>query len=64
MKPFPTLLCALCALCGFKSNATERPNVLLIVSDDQGYADAGFQGGRQAVTPHLDAMPADKNTTA
>ena len=56
MKPFLSILCALCALCGFKSNAAERPNVLIIVSDDQGYADAGFQDSRQAVTPHLDAL--------
>lgn len=33
-----------------------RPNVLIILSDDQGYADAGFQGGTEAPTPHLDAL--------
>jgi arylsulfatase A-like enzyme len=42
-------------LCG-DSFAADRPNILVIVSDDQGYADAGFQGSRQAVTPHLDAL--------
>ncbi|MDP3072595.1 MAG: sulfatase-like hydrolase/transferase [Opitutaceae bacterium] len=35
-----------------------RPNILLIVSDDQGYADAGFQGSRDIVTPHLDRLAA------
>jgi len=35
-----------------------RPNILLIVSDDQGYADAGFQGSRDIVTPHLDQLAA------
>ncbi len=35
-----------------------RPNVLLIVSDDQGYLDAGFQGGKQAMTPNLDRLAA------
>jgi arylsulfatase A-like enzyme len=33
-----------------------RPNVLLIVSDDQGYADAGFQGSKEIPTPHLDRL--------
>ena len=33
-----------------------RPNVLLIVSDDQGYADAGFQGTKDIPTPNLDAL--------
>jgi arylsulfatase A-like enzyme len=36
--------------------AADKPNILVIVSDDQGYADAGFQGSKQAVTPHLDAL--------
>ena len=35
---------------------TRRPNVLLIVSDDQGYADAGFQGSKEIPTPHLDRL--------
>lgn len=36
--------------------AAARPNILLIVSDDQGYADAGFQGSRDIVAPHLDRL--------
>ena len=36
--------------------AASKPNILIIVSDDQGYADVGFQGSKQAVTPHLDAL--------
>ena len=32
------------------------PNILVIVSDDQGYADAGFQGSREIPTPHLDSL--------
>lgn len=38
--------------------APARPNVLLIVSDDQGYADAGFQGAKDIPTPHLDRLAA------
>ncbi|MEM7310313.1 MAG: sulfatase-like hydrolase/transferase [Planctomycetota bacterium] len=35
---------------------TERPNVLLIISDDQGYGDFGFMGHPEIRTPHLDAL--------
>jgi arylsulfatase A-like enzyme len=33
-----------------------RPNVLLIVSDDQGYADGGCFGGKGILTPNLDRL--------
>jgi arylsulfatase A-like enzyme len=35
-----------------------KPNVVLIVADDLGYADLGFQGGRDIPTPHLDTLAA------
>ena len=38
--------------------AAAKPNILLIVSDDQGYADAGFQGAKDLATPHLDRLAA------
>jgi arylsulfatase A-like enzyme len=34
------------------------PNILLIVGDDMGYADVGFQGCQDIPTPHLDALAA------
>lgn len=40
------------------TNAQQRPNILLIVSDDQGYADAGFQGSEDIPTPHLNELAA------
>ena len=36
--------------------AAERPNILVIVSDDHGYADVGFQGCKDIPTPHLDRL--------
>ncbi len=33
-----------------------RPNIVLIVSDDQGYADLGCFGGEEILTPHLDRL--------
>ena len=38
--------------------ADRRPNILVILSDDQGYADIGFNGGKAVPTPHLDALAA------
>jgi arylsulfatase A-like enzyme len=35
-----------------------RPNILVIVADDMGYADAGFQGCTDIPTPKLDALAA------
>ncbi|MEI7730344.1 MAG: sulfatase-like hydrolase/transferase [Verrucomicrobiota bacterium] len=37
-------------------NNPSKPNVLLIVSDDHGYADVGFQGCQDIPTPHLDRL--------
>lgn len=36
-----------------------QPNVLLIISDDQGYGDCGFTGSKIARTPQLDALAAE-----
>ncbi len=38
--------------------ASRKPNVLLIITDDLGYGDLGFQGGKDIPTPNLDALAA------
>lgn len=35
-----------------------RPNILVIVSDDHGFADTGFQGSTEVATPNLDRLAA------
>lgn len=36
--------------------ASKQPNILLILSDDAGYADFGFNGSQQMQTPSLDTL--------
>ena len=56
------LACSLLPGCSREVAAPEpiarRPNLLLIVADDLGYADAGFQGSADIATPQLDALAA------
>src|SRR5262249_24114977 len=35
-----------------------RPNVVVLLADDLGYADIGVHGGREVATPHIDALAA------
>jgi len=37
-------------------NKARRPNVLILLADDLGYADVGFHGCKDIPTPHLDAL--------
>jgi arylsulfatase A-like enzyme len=39
--------------------AAPKPNILLIVSDDQGYPDLGCIGAKPMLTPHLDRLAAE-----
>jgi len=40
------------------ATAPAKPNILIIVGDDMGYADVGFHGCREIPTPNLDALAA------
>lgn len=44
---------------GAKETSPSRPNVVLVLADDLGWGDVGYQGAEIARTPHLDALAAD-----
>lgn len=51
------LLATLC--CAAPAAAQRRPNVVLVVTDDQGYGDLGAHGNEMIETPHLDRLHAE-----
>lgn len=66
-RPWPMRNFTLIIICGLfqgclslgdqiKPEPTERPNIVLILTDDQGYADLGIYGGDSLKTPNLDRM--------
>ena len=34
----------------------EKPNIVLIIADDLGYGELGFQGCTEIPTPHIDSI--------
>jgi arylsulfatase/arylsulfatase A len=52
------LVVATTAACTGAPGPEARPNVILIVTDDQGYGDLGVNGNPVIRTPHIDAMAA------
>ena len=43
-------------LIGYFSFSQEKPNIIVILTDDQGWADAGFNGATDIPTEHLDKL--------
>jgi arylsulfatase A-like enzyme len=58
--PFAVFAClaGIGLVSGRNAVAADKPNILVIVGDDMGYADLGVHGCRDISTPHLNALAA------
>ncbi len=52
-------LALLALLLSSAARAADRPNIVIIFTDDQGYGDLGCQGLTTAKTPHLDKLASE-----
>ncbi len=56
---FVVLCCVACLWVSFKADraqASAKPNIILLMADDMGWGDPGYQGNKIIKTPHLDKM--------
>ncbi|MEM7148075.1 MAG: arylsulfatase [Verrucomicrobiota bacterium] len=58
MKTILHLLCA-SFLLAVSATAADQPNIILVITDDQGYGDLGCHGNPILKTPHLDEFYTD-----
>ncbi|MFK5923091.1 MAG: sulfatase-like hydrolase/transferase [Verrucomicrobiota bacterium] len=50
------LMLLFCHACLHSAAASEKPNIVMIIADDQTYRDFGFMGNAQVQTPHIDRL--------
>ncbi len=55
-KPLSTVIFASALLMAAAYSTPEKPNIILIISDDHGYSDYGFMGNKDVRTPSIDRM--------
>lgn len=49
------------ALVSMVAQAAERPNIVIVITDDQGYGDLGCTGNPVVKTPHIDRLAAESS---
>lgn len=58
MKYLPLVLLVLSATALPAAESPKRPNIVLVMADDQGWGDTGYNGHPELKTPNLDALAA------
>jgi len=53
---FKPLIVLLLLVFTHAGQATKKPNLIIILTDDQGYADVGFNGSKEIFTPNIDRI--------
>jgi arylsulfatase A-like enzyme len=56
LRSLVVVLVASCLSVHAASEHSKRPNILVIVADDLGFADVGAHGGKDIPTPHIDSI--------
>ena len=55
-KSYAMLLAAVGSFSVVNADMVKKPNVVLVITDDQGYGDLGFTGNKAINTPHIDKL--------
>ena len=56
MNRFKLIILTLFAAINWVNAATQRPNVIVVMTDDQGYGDLGCNGNTVIQTPNIDKL--------
>ena len=43
-------------IAGSQATKKKKPNVILFMTDDQGWGDVGFNGNKEILTPNMDGL--------
>jgi arylsulfatase A-like enzyme len=56
LRTFLSGLACLCASIAWGEPLAKKPNIVFLLIDDLGYADCGFNGGKEIKTPNIDRL--------